>query len=119
MGLFGNAIKPRGWEPFQFPTRNSSRSYIEWQQESGPTKWNIYEGDLSVLRATGTYTQPPGSNPLADKHCGVSDAYVADFDALPVGAVKFALVTGVTAGVEGSLGTNSAGAERANTGPCP
>ena len=32
---------------------------------------------------------------------------------------RFALVTGVTGGVEGSLGTNSAGSSRPNSNPCP
>jgi len=36
-----------------------------------------------------------------------------------VGSVSFALVTAVTAGVEGSLGTNSAGVTRPNANPCP
>ena len=94
-------------------------NYIEWQQETGPTSWNVYEGDLDVLRATGAYTQAPGSNPLADRHCGVLDTYVEDFEILPAGKMKFALVTGVTGGLEGSLGKNSAGGARPNTNPCP
>ncbi|HJQ99923.1 MAG TPA: MopE-related protein [Candidatus Polarisedimenticolaceae bacterium] len=97
----------------------TDRNYVEWQEESGPTTWNVYEGDLSVLRTTGAYTQVPGSNPLAQKSCGVSDPYVSDLEAVPLGAVKFSLVTGVTGGVEGSLGTSSAGGPRANTNPCP
>jgi hypothetical protein len=92
---------------------------VEWQQETGPSSFNVYEGDLAVLRSTGSYTQAPGSNPLAQKSCGVADPYVSDLEAVPSGAVKFALVTGVTGGVEGSLGTNSAGGPRANTSPCP
>ena len=93
--------------------------YIEWQQENGPSAWNVYEGDLDVLRATGVYTQAPGSNLLAARHCGVTDTYVEDFEDVPQGKVKFALVTGTTGGVEGSLGTNGAGVERPNTNPCP
>ena len=95
------------------------KNYIEWQQETGPTAWNVYEGDLGVLRATGAYTQAPGSNPLAEKHCGVVDLFVADTGSIPAGAVKFSLVTGVTGGVEGNLGTNSAGQVRVNGNPCP
>jgi hypothetical protein len=79
----------------------------------------VYEGSLAVLRSSGVYTQAPGSNPLAQKSCGATDPFVSDLEAVPAGAVKFALVTGVTGGVEGSLGTNSGGAPRANTNSCP
>ena len=95
------------------------KTYVEWQQETGPTSFNVYEGDLATLKATGVYTQAVGSNPNAQRHCGVLDPWVADFEPVPIGSLKFALVTGVTAGVEGSLGTNSAGAARGNTNPCP
>ena len=98
---------------------SADRDYIDWQQETGPMSWNVYEGDLDVLRATGVYTQLPGSDPLADRHCGVIDTRVEDFDAPPAGEVKFALVTGVQDGVEWSLGTNSNGVTRQNTNPCP
>jgi hypothetical protein len=97
----------------------TDRNYVEWQQEAGPTTWNVYEGSLAVLRSSGSYTQVPGSNPLAQKSCGVVDPYVSDLEAVPAGAVKFSLVTGVTGGLEGNLGTNSAGVPRANTNPCP
>jgi hypothetical protein len=98
---------------------STDSNYIEWQQEAGPTNWNVYEGDLSLLRSTGVYTQSTGSNPLADRHCGAADPYVEDFESVAAGSVKFALVTGVTGGIEGSLGTSSAGATRPNTNPCP
>jgi hypothetical protein len=96
------------------------KNYIEWQQrDRGPTQWNVYEGDLGVLKGTGVYTQPPGSNPLADRRCGETNPWVDDFGAPPAGAVKFVLVTGVTGGVEGSLGTNGSGVTRPNTNSCP
>ena len=97
----------------------ADRNFIQWQPESGPTSWNVYEGALSVIRASGVYTQAPGSNPLADRQCGVVDLFVEDLVVPASGAVRFSLVTGLTGGVEGSLGTNSAGAPRANTNPCP
>ena len=93
--------------------------YLEWQHELGYTSWNVYRGALSVLRTSGTYTQTLGSNPLAGKVCGtLSDSYP---DAIvPVkGTGAFYLVTGVTAGIEGSLGTDSKGTPRLNTNPCP
>lgn len=99
--------------------QSTNNDHIEWQQEAGPTSWNVYEGDLDVLHATGVYTQAPGGNPLADRHCGVLDPWVEDFGTLPLGKVKFALVTGMQNGTEWSLGTNSGGVERANANPCP
>jgi hypothetical protein len=98
---------------------SSDRDYIEWQSETGPATWNIYEGDLSILKSSGVYSQALGSNSLAHRACDVSDAYLEDFETLAPGAAKFALVTGITGGLEGSLGTNSAGAARPNTNPCP
>jgi putative metal-binding protein len=98
---------------------STNPDYIEWQNESGASSWNVYEGSLSVLRSSGVYTQVQGSNPLAGKTCGVGEVYVEDFESMSPGAAKFALVTGVTGGLEGSLGTNSAGAMRSNTSPCP
>jgi N-acetylneuraminic acid mutarotase len=98
---------------------STDRSYREWQAESGYTTWNSYRGSLAVLRATGQFTQSPGSNPSAARDCGVSDAYVFDVDVPPPGEVAFNLVTGVSGGVESSLGTNSVGLSRTNSNPCP
>ena len=95
------------------------KNRVEWQRESGPTAWNVYEGDLDVLRATGTYSQSPGSNPLAIRYCALSTNSVDDTTPPPAGKLKFMLVTGVAGGVESSLGTNSAGVPRANANPCP
>jgi hypothetical protein len=95
------------------------KNYIEWQHESGPQTWNVYTGDLSVLRSSGVYTQVPGSNPLASRACGVADVFLQDPTLPDPGSVEYSLVTGVTGGVEGSLGTNHAGTPRPNTNPCP
>ncbi len=97
----------------------SDKSFIEWQQEMGPEAWNVYTGDLSVLRSSGVYTQVPGSNPLASKSCGVTDLFVQDLLTPAAGKVEFSLVTGITMGVEGDLGTDSHGVPRPNTNPCP
>jgi hypothetical protein len=95
------------------------RNYVEWQQETGYATWNRYRGSLAVLRATGQYSQAPGSNPLATRDCGLSDPWAFD-DVVPAaGEAEFSLVTGVAGGVESSLGTNSAGVPRANANPCP
>jgi hypothetical protein len=93
----------------------TGEDYIEWQAETGPTLWNVYEGDLDVLRSSGVYTQPPG--PLADQHCGVLDVFVEDFDVPPLGKAVFTLVTGE--GSLESLGQDSHGLERDNDNPCP
>ncbi|HJQ99160.1 MAG TPA: MopE-related protein [Candidatus Polarisedimenticolaceae bacterium] len=93
--------------------------YVEWQQETGAASFNVYEGDLATLKATGVYTQPSGSNANADRHCGVLDPWVADFEPLAVGTAKFALVTAVSGGVEGGLGKDSHGVARPNVNPCP
>ncbi len=96
-----------------------SRSFIDWTWEAGPNSWNVYEGDLDVLKSTGEYTQLPGSNPLAERHCGVAYGSVGDADVPGLRKVVFALVTGVQGGLEGSLGRNSTGAARPNAHPCP
>ncbi len=101
---------------FQFAP---SRTHIGWQPEAGVTSWNVYEGDLDVLKATGEYTQEPGSNPLAKWHCGVLSTWVDDPGDPSVGKTKFSLVTGIQNGVEGDLGRDSAGVERPRTGSCP
>jgi len=93
--------------------------WIEWQTDAGATTYNVYQGDLSVLRATGEYTQAPGSNALAERACAIEMPEFLDPDNPPAGEVQFALVGGVSSGVEGGLGTNSAGVPRANTHPCP
>jgi len=94
------------------------KASVSWQAEQGPTSWNVYVGDLDVLKATGEYTQTPGSNPLADRTCGAI-ATVANETGLPApGEASFSLITGVTGGVEGPLGPSSSG-PRANANPCP
>jgi hypothetical protein len=100
-------------------TYRSSKERIDWQPEVGHDAFNLYLGSLGALRATGEYTQSPGSNPLADRFCGLVAAYV-DAPAVPApGDVTFSLVSGVAGGVEGSLGTNGQGGVRPNQNPCP
>jgi N-acetylneuraminic acid mutarotase len=96
----------------------SDKNLREWQPEAGYATWNSYRGSLAVLAATGQYTQQPGSNPLAARACGLSEAHVVD-GAVSPGEAAFTLVSGVVAGVEGNLGVNSLGIMRANQNPCP
>jgi hypothetical protein len=95
------------------------RQTMAWAEELGPTAWNVYDADLDVLRASGEYTQVPGSNPLAGRHCGLAEAWVKDVASPQSGKVELSLVTGVQNGVEGDLGTDSHGIARPNLHPCP
>jgi hypothetical protein len=92
---------------------------VEWQQESGFEGFNLYRGDLAVLKSSGLYTQDPNVVPLAGRECGLADVSSFDVSDPPVGKAAFFLVSGIHLGVEGSLGKNSAGVERVNTNPCP
>ena len=94
-------------------------AWVRWQNEAGNQAWNLYRGDLAVLRSTGVYTQAPGSNPLARRDCGLASSERSEPGAPDPTHCAFYLVSGVVGGVEGSLGQNSAGAERANGNPCP
>jgi N-acetylneuraminic acid mutarotase len=97
----------------------SDRSHFAWQQEVGRTAWNVYEGDLGVLKSTGDYKQAPGSNPLAHRYCGLTIASADDFETPAPATVRFALVTGIRLGAEEGLGVDSEGVARWNTNPCP
>jgi hypothetical protein len=94
-------------------------SRVEWQQEAGFEAFNLYRGNLAVLKASGIYTQDPDTVPLAGRECGSVVAYADDDSAPAPGEGVFFLVTGVHLGVEGSLGLDSAGVERPNSHPCP
>lgn len=97
----------------------AQEDYVEWQQESGYTSWNLYRSDLMVLLSTGVYSQFPGSNALAAQYCGLGTSSQQDTDAIPVGSVAFYLPTGVVASVESGLGFNSSGVPRPHDNTCP
>jgi N-acetylneuraminic acid mutarotase len=92
---------------------------LAWQLENGFESFNIYRGDLAVLKATGIYTQDPTAVPLATRRCGFAEGSAEDDVAPPPGRGVFYLLTGTHNGVESTLGTNSAGVTRPNTNPCP
>ena len=94
------------------------KTSVSWQAELGTTSWNLYTGDLAVLRSTGEYTQAPGSNALAGRRCGLTSTTAPDTNDPAPGEASFTLVTGVTGGIEGSLGSSTTG-PRPNTNPCP
>jgi len=92
---------------------------VNWQLEEGFFSFNEYRGDLAGLRQTGLYTQDPALYPLASQNCGLFDPYTPDGPDPGLGQGIFYLVTGMSGGVENSLGTDSAGAARPNSNPCP
>ncbi len=98
-----------------------SATMITWQKENGFSQWHVYKGDLAVLRATGEYTQVPGSSPLADQVCGLAQFsnFWIESGSIDPGSAAFYLVTGTSGGVESDLGTDSNGAVRSNMNPCP
>ncbi|HEX6851987.1 MAG TPA: MopE-related protein [Candidatus Polarisedimenticolaceae bacterium] len=95
-----------------------AKDLVQWQAEQGATSWNLYLGDLGVLKATGVYTQEPGSNALADRRCGLTSTSETEASEPTPGEVAFSLVTGVASGGEGSLGSGTLG-PRPNDHPCP
>jgi hypothetical protein len=97
----------------------TATDFLGWQEEAGFLSWNVYRGDLVVLRDTAIYTQEPGSNDLAWRWCGLPDPEVGDADPLPEAAVAFYLISGETGSGEGSLGQDWLGSERFNDNPCP
>ena len=94
-------------------------STVSWQPDIVFQTFNVYRGDLSVLRSTGQYTQDPALVPLAGRSCGLTGSSLTGIPTPGVGKTIFFLVTGEDVGVEGSLGTNSLSVERPNSHPCP
>jgi len=92
---------------------------VQWQPEIGFTDWNLYRGDLAVLRGGGAYTQDPLGVPLATKLCLTNVESIVDADPIPSGQSVFFLVTGVSGSSEGDLGTDSLGMLRPNDNACP
>ncbi len=97
----------------------ATKPEVDWQAEQGFQSWNLYKGDLDVLRASLVYTQAPGSNALAARQCGLAVPFAADPSPPASGKTAYFLVTGVDGGVEGDLGQDSSGGARPNANPCP
>lgn len=92
---------------------------LGWERESAYDAWHVYRGDLQVLRATGIYTPLPGSDPVAQRFCGLGPAELDDPFAPGAGVAAYYLVSGVAGGIEGGLGEDGAGLPRNNLNPCP
>lgn len=96
-----------------------SRSAVQWQQETGYPQYNLYRGSLQRLFTTGEYTQDPQVVPEAKRFCHLIALQVADTHGPPAAAANFYLVTGISNGIESSLGTASNGTTCPNAHPCP
>jgi thrombospondin type 3 repeat protein len=98
-----------------------ARDRFSWQPEALHPyfAWNVYFGDLGVLRTQGIYTQAVGSNPIADHVCRNASTFFVDTPPGP-GQAAFILVSGVWSEGEDDLGRDSAGNLRPNSNPaCP
>ena len=73
--------------------------------QPGQMSANVYRGELAVLRDSGVYTQEIAA-------CGLPGAQYADSVSPDPGEGIFYIVTSVIDGVEGPLGTDSAGSPR-------
>lgn len=93
------------------------RTSQDWQDEIVYSTFNLYRGDLTVLRATGEYTQDT-TPAIVEKLCSLPGSSAADGYAPPAGEGAFYLITGNDP-AESSLGNDSDGAERPNDHPCP
>ena len=96
-----------------------SADQVDWQDEEGYDSWNCYTGDLDVLKATGNYTQEPGSNPLATQDCGLTQTSMPSTMVPPSGKTIFVFTTGVNAQGESGAGQTGDGQERPLGDPCP
>jgi hypothetical protein len=95
------------------------KQQVTWQTDSTFDSYNLYAGNLDVLKSTGVYTQPAGSNSVAQRWCNSSQSLINWSTIPPVGQAIFFLASGNRNLVESSLGNNSSGQPRPNQNPCP
>ena len=96
----------------------SQKTRLAWAAETPFTRWNVYRGDLAIMEDTGTYTQAPGSNPLAGRFCSLTSPLFDDPIVPAPGTCAFYLMTGRDAVSEMDLGEDSEGLPRPNVNPC-
>jgi len=82
------------------------------------TAYNLYRGDLSVLRSSGQYTQPGTQGSQATSFCQVTESILVDTYLPQSGNAVFYLATAMTVDGEGTLGVTSGGLERENANAC-
>jgi hypothetical protein len=99
----------------EFPERDR----IAWFPERGFNTFNLYRGDLELLKMLELYTQDPATIPLAARSCHLAAVSLADGIVPEVGQAVYYLLTGDTGSPEGSLGADSNGIVRRNDNPCP
>jgi hypothetical protein len=91
-----------------------------WQVERNHVAWNLYRGDLAVLRSGGDYQQAPGSNALAAQFCGLPFPSTTDPLVPASGTTAFYLVAAEAInGFERFRGRDSDGVGRPAANPCP
>ncbi len=90
---------------------------VRWNERIGAASYNLYRGDLFLLRAGGDYTQDPAHVAGAEQWCGRPAAQVVDPDMPPPGEAFFYLATPVDL-AEGSLGFDSSRTPRPHALPC-
>jgi len=84
-----------------------------------PSAFNLYRGDLSVLRSSGLYTQPVGQGPEVSQFCQITGTAHTDAYQPQSGEIVFYLATAMSAAGEGVLGVDSSGAVRPHANSCP
>ncbi len=94
------------------------RPRVRWQSDPAYDSYSLYRGSLQVLRSTGEYTQEAGSNPYADRWCGLTVTNQDDPLVPAIGDAFYWLVAGRSASGEEPLG-DGAGISRPNNNPCP
>jgi hypothetical protein len=94
-------------------------STLSWSDRLARSIFNLYRGDWDRLRSSGEYTQDPAHVPRAARWCRIEATTWTDATAPDAARMVFYLVAGISGEVEGSLGTRSDQAERANANPCP
>jgi hypothetical protein len=97
----------------------SSRTRLTWAPESGYSSWCVYRGDLAELKLSRTYTQLPGSNPIAARYCSLTIGQRDDLVNPAVGKAAFYLVGGRPESAQLELGVDGDGVPRPNANPCP
>jgi hypothetical protein len=91
---------------------------FQWDAVAGQgIAYDVFRGDLDVLRATGIYTQDPELVPGAAHFCGLDTPSVTDADSPEAEQVLF-YVVGATGVVEGTLGFTDPPVERPRTMAC-
>jgi hypothetical protein len=92
---------------------------VSWFPERGFNTFNVYRGDLELLKQTGLYTQDPATVFLAARSCHLPAVSLADGFVPGIGQAVYYILTGNDGPLEWSLGADGDGAVRSNDNPCP